>query len=172
MTSTETDQVRRARSEGADLTDKERAALFREIAERFDRLGAPKVAASNRASADRLDPPAPEFEDGVYTVEGHPGYFERKTRDDTVDWTGTAFDDYEEGDQDFVARYGTPTPVRVLAEGERVLAADEIAIPRAAVETQTADVWQDDANRSTTRAWTPLFAALADALDADGGDQS
>lgn len=154
-------------------TTKEWAEQHRIIAAAFDRLGATDAAAYHRDHAARVGPGAPpslEFEDGIYTAGGYLGYLQRTTDDvdGEIFWTDRLGVTVAQSDSEFMRIYGLPTRAHVVAEGERVLAADEIAIPRSAVSVKSVDAWRANANLAGQSTWGTLFSAVADALDAEG----
>ena len=58
------------------MDDKAKAAYYRELADVNERHGKPSLAAVQRRSADRLDPPKPEYPVGTIawvTLKGYPG---------------------------------------------------------------------------------------------------
>lgn len=141
------------------LTPKESAARRRHIADLFEQLGAIDTAQEQRRIADELDPPTPTYKDGIYRL-ANGQLAERDSSRNGADfpWEFTGTPGWQ-SDDGMTGRYA-PTPIRVLAD-------DELAIKREAVDTQGTEAWRDDADEDFTTAWTPLFSAVADALAAE-----
>lgn len=149
-------------------TDKERAAAYRLVAAELP-TDAYWDGPGLTRRADELDPPKPEYPDGTLAWLAHPNGDRL-----LCEWST------QESNWCIGGKDGDSIPSqRCSVEPLRVLADDEIALPRAAFDlafgprdSARARQYAETAGFQGFSAAASVFRAYADALDAEAGDQS